>query len=399
MPTYGFTYFADEAFMRPSVAHTWLTELQALGAQWLVVRASPARAIPEAFIQAAQAAGLQVVVDMPVHPIQPTDPEMVRPLLHAYARWGVRYLNLWPAPNSRQAWPAHHWGRAEVVTQFVAAATPLWLAQREAGLPPVFPALQPGGDYWDTVFLESALDTLLAGPHHHLLDDMVFGMVTAPGNRPLMWGQGGPARWPQARPYLTPPGAQDQRGFRAFEWYQATLTARLGQPRPLLSVGGGLALHDHSDPNFPPLDDVRHTSCTLEMVNALADLPDSVLNITLGALEACYPNGQPLAAMTALKRRSAAPPTPHRKSGKPLKHYVLLPVFAWGVSEWHWKTAYTLVREGEAVCGCSPTEAALAEKVTVLGQAHALPDSVLDDLRARGCQVQRAHCNPLANPE
>lgn len=399
MTAYGFTYFSADDYYRPAVAHTWLTELQALGARWLVVRASPARAVPEAFIHAAHTAGLQVVVDMPLPTIQPADPATLEPLLRAYARWGVRHVNVWPAPNCRTAWPAPLWERAEVATQFVHLAVPLWQAQAEAGLNPVFPALHPGGDYWDTVFLESALAVLHAGPHRHLLADMVFGMVTAPGNRPLTWGQGGPARWPYAQPYLTPPGTQDQRGFRAFEWYQASLTARLGQPRPLLSLGGGLRRHDHSDPNFPPLDETRHAACTLDLVNALADLPDTVLNVTLGALDDWFPNGQPAPAVAALKRRASQPPAPKSRPDKPLRHYVLVPQFAWGVSEWHWKTAYALVRAGGAVCGSSPAEAALAEQVTVLGNEHGLSEAVLDELRARGCQVRRAHVDPLANPE
>lgn len=409
MPTYGFTYFPDDQHYRPADAHTWLPELRALGASWLVLWASPARAIPEAFITALRAAGLEPVVDMPVYPIQPTDPALLTPLLQAYARWGVRYVHLFPPPNSRAAWPPATWGQANLVERFLALATPLWQEQRAAGLVPVFPALQPGGDYWDMAFLDTALEILQASPHRDLLNDMVFAMLTAPGNRPLNWGEGGPARWPQTRPYLTPPGSQDQRGFHAFEWYQAVITARLGQPRPLLSVGGGVRRHDHTDPALPPLDDTRHATCTLEIVNRLAALPADVLNVTLGQLSATpnqadqaaafYPAGQAGAAVTALRQWSSRPPaTPKSISSKPLKHYVLLPMFAWGVSEWHWKAAFTLLREGGAVCGCSPAEAALAEQVTVLGNAHSIADSVLTDLRAQGCQVRRAHYDPLSNP-
>ena len=35
----------------------------------------------------------------------------------------------------------------------------------------------------------------------------------------LNWGSGGSERWMEARPYVTPTGCQDQRGFHIFDWY------------------------------------------------------------------------------------------------------------------------------------------------------------------------------------
>ena len=52
--------------------------------------------------------------------------------------------------------------------------------------------------------------------------------------RSLDWGAGGPERWPSARPYLTPAGSQDQRGFRIFDWYRAVTQATIGADLPML---------------------------------------------------------------------------------------------------------------------------------------------------------------------
>ncbi len=82
---------------------------------------------------------------------------------------------------------------------------------------------------------------------------------------------------------------------------------------------------------------------------------------------------------------SAKPDEP----GKPLKHYVLLPVFEWGPSDWHWNAAQAYVHALRAPCGFSPDEARLAECVTIVGNIQGISVEVEESLRLAGCSVTR----------
>jgi hypothetical protein len=76
-------------------------------------------------------------------------------------------------------------------------------------------------------------------------------------------------------------------------------------------------------------------------------------------------------------------------TGKPLRHYVLLPVFEWGPSEWHWQAAQNYVAAYRASCGFSPEEAQLAEHVTIVGNQQGVSAEIEDGLRQAGCRVTR----------
>ncbi|MBI4769465.1 MAG: hypothetical protein HY784_03390 [Chloroflexi bacterium] len=251
-PRLGFHYYDDSLHYRAADLERWLPELQALGARWLTLLAPLNRAVPEPFISGLLAAGIQPVLHLrPVAPIHAVDLAELRPLLETYARWGVRYLCVFDRPNTRAAWTAADWSRPGLVDRFLELWLPLAGAQLAAGLEPVFPALEPGGDYWDTLFLEAALDGLLAREQGDLLPRLTFAFTAFTRGRPPAWGAGGPRRWPQTRPYLTPAGSQDQCGFRGFEWLSAVITDRLGAPRPLLCLAGGAAPEQRGDPAHP----------------------------------------------------------------------------------------------------------------------------------------------------
>ena len=50
----GFHYFPDSLHYRELDMATWLPELQALGAGWLIIRSELDRAIPENFLRICQ---------------------------------------------------------------------------------------------------------------------------------------------------------------------------------------------------------------------------------------------------------------------------------------------------------------------------------------------------------
>jgi len=434
MTSLGFHYFPDEAHYRRADLQAWLPELVGLEAKWLTLIGSLTRAVPEAFVKGLLDAGIEPIIHIPAVPTK-RDPKGVTAttlsgLFRTYARWGIRYVVAFSEPNMRAAWAPSDWGQASLVERFLDLALPLLEAQHEAGLQPVFPALRAGGDYWDTAFLEGALAGLQKRDKQELAKNLTFAANLWTYNRPLNWGQGGLKRWPASRPYLTPPGSQDQRGFRLFDWYDEIIRARLGTTRPILSLAGGPTIGDQTDPAFPVLDDLRHASCIQDLAQAIdgGQLPEQVLNVNLWLLaapagspfagEAYYqPDGATLTAVEALKHMGGpGQRAAHRRvdeskglaqgdqaendGPKSLRHYVLLPTFEWGVSEWHWSAALDYVKAHRPVCGFSADEARQAQRVTIVGTEQGVSAAVEADLRQAGCTVERLNLpQPTEQPD
>lgn len=422
MTTLGFHYFPDETHFRQADLQAWLAELVALDAKWLTLIGSVTRAVPEAFVKELQQAGIEPIIHLPALPTR-HDPENagagnLAVLFRTYARWGVKYVVPFSEPNSRAAWAPSEWGQAGLVERFLDLLLPVLQAQLEAGLQPTFPALKAGGDYWDTAFLEAALAGLARRGQATLLKQLTFAVNLWTLNRPLDWGQGGLHRWPEARPYLTPPGSQDQRGFRLFDWYDEIIRDRVGEPRPLLCLAGGPCLGDQSDPQYPPVTELWHATCIQQVAEAVAanSLPHNLLNVNFWLLAApegspfvqdgwYQPDGKTLMAVDALKglarhgqpaerrrldeSKSLAHAASPASGGRLLRHYMLLPVFEWGVSEWHWNAALDYVKAHRPVCGFSPDEALQAERVTIVGNEQGISATVEADLRRAGCSVER----------
>lgn len=415
MTTFGFHYYPDDSHYRLADWQAWQPELKALGARWLTLISAPTRAIPEAFIKAVLEAGITPILHLPATPIRPARDSVptLEPLFKTYARWGVKYVAVFSEPNTRAAWPANEWGKTGLVERFLDLVIPVLQAQLDSGLQPVFPALKAGGEYWDTSFLEAALAGLERRGQMALAKQLTFAVNLWTFNRPAAWGAGGLARWPEARPYLTPPGAQDQRGFHLFEWHAEIIRARLGEARPMLCLAGGPRLGEQSDEAQPPLDETRHASCTQDIVRAVLEnqLPDYLLNINFWLLcaadtspfakEAWYRADRgPLAAIEAVKHWAARHPStslrsaqdatqPKNISGKPIAHYLLMPTFEWGLSEWHWHAALEYVKAHRPTCGFSIEEAKRAQRVTILGNEQGIHPTAEQNLREAGCIVER----------
>jgi hypothetical protein len=73
----------------------------------------------------------------------------------------------------------------------------------------------------------------------------------------------------------------------------------------------------------------------------------------------------------------------------PISHYVLLPLYAWGVANWDLTLIQPIIEENHPTVGFSLAEARLAERVTVVGGEGAISPETLDMLRASGCKVER----------
>jgi hypothetical protein len=395
----GFHYYPDSQHFTQKDLDYWRPMLVDLGAAWLTLQASADRAVPEFFVRGLVERGIQPVITIPV-PVGAARAAALAPVFRSYARWGVEHVVVYDRPNLQQSWPAGDWSRAGLVERFLDHALPHLKAQADAGLTPVFPALEPGGDYWDTAFLSASLKGILRRGEQALLKQMVLGAYAWTNGRPLDWGAGGPTRWSEVRPYRTPDGAQDQRGFRTFEWYAQVANTSVGiHPRILVVAGGARR------PTNPSAEDTRkHTEQNLGIIRLLNEDPacrSLLLNFAFFALasdgdpeeqaSAWFPNLQaPLPVVSAFKTRDAAAPSKVMpQPEKVLKHVVLLPNDRKVARDLWSKAADFALARSNALVGTAADAALQADEVTLVGDVEAFSTEFEEKLRSAGCRVQR----------
>jgi hypothetical protein len=398
MKRLGFHYYNDIQHYRRQDQLIWLPRLESLGAQWLVLRASTKVAIPENFIQALINTNIQPVIHFDIHPKQIPDIKDLVLLFNTYHRWGVRYITLFDQPNNHRAWPAPDWAQSDLVERFLDLYLPLADACLHAGLTPIFPPLKPGGDYWDTAFLRQTFLSLQRRKQNDLLEQMVIGAYSNPGNHPIQWGAGGPERWPNTRPYFTPPGVEDQCGFRIFDWYIAISNAILSKNLPIFLFGMGYspAAENYIDRNLAIARLLND-----EFIEGYEAIPECVLG---GAFDFLthpddgsgrgwfHQNGElSLQAESFIKRINDFPID--KRQSKPdmpfIKHYLLLPSYEWGISDYHLDIIRPFIKKHQPTVGFSIKEASYAKNITVIGGEESFSENSLNKLRAAGVTVNR----------
>lgn len=423
----GFHYFPDTYHYREADLQVWLPVLQDTGASWLVLRSDLDRAIPEYFLQGLRQAGIEPLIHFPLSLERLPDLKETGILLDVYARWGARFVMFYERPNARAVWPASSWVQQDLVERFLDRYLPLAGIALQSGMAPVFPPLEPGGSYWDTAFLRSALQAMQRRKQDQLLENLVLSAYGWTGGedepRSLDWGAGGPERWPLARPYHLPTDSQDHRGFRIFDWYLAVARSVLQESCPLFLLQAGFP----GDPDCggPETGWSAHTAQNylhiarllagekvmdaLDERNQLEAIPEEVIGCAFWLLgadaaspyarqawfqeEDCkHPALDPIRAWwrarkNNLERQEAQrPESPDRFA---IRHYLLLPGYEWGVSDWYLEVIRPFVKKYRPTIGFSPDEAEKAERVTVVGNEHNFPDDLMARLERAGCQVEQ----------
>jgi len=267
----GLHYFPDTLHYRVRDLEVWLPHLSRMGIGWLTLLAPLERAIPEYFLNGLFSSGLQPVLHFQIPTQASASSEGFRLLFSNYARWGVQYVTLYDQPNSRSNWSPAAWAQMDLVERFLDLYVPLAESALDEGLIPIFPPLEPGGDYWDLSFLQSALRGLQRRGQNRLLDKLALGAYAWTGNRSLEWGAGGPERWSQAVPYSIPADSEDQRGFRIFDWYLAVSQRELGKRLPVFLLRAGSIPNDQHDPTSGEPDYLAHAEQNLTIARLLAN--------------------------------------------------------------------------------------------------------------------------------
>lgn len=423
----GFHYYPDTFHFRDSDLSLWVPELKSLGASWLTLLAPVDRAVPEDFIKGLISASIEPILHFNFPLAAALKIADISLLFDIYAKWGVHYVVFFDRPNRRASWPSHLWVQNALVDRFLDRFIVLAEQCLKSGLVPVLSPLVPGGDYWDTAFLRDALHSLVRRGHHKLLENLVLGAYALTGERPLTWGRGGPERWPAACPYHNSPDYEDHRGLYIYEWYGKIAESIVGffppvflfgittrsplskQPHPheKLEVAKTLAI---AEALLSPDTSMNQPAVKHAKSHGLDPFPPGVLAGNFWLLSAergtqfeaqgwFRSDGTRSTLAEAFRLWllgiSQSMPDSGAKSFHinadvhPIQHYLLLPAFDWGISDWHITAARPFIHKYQPTIGFSLKDARLAARVTVVGGPEQFPDEDLEFLRASGCVVER----------
>jgi len=395
----GFHYYHDQHHYTQADLDCWLPIFQSIHTSWLTLSGSRSQVIPEFFLRELIEADIEPIIHLEAS-IGELNVRTLRPLLANYADCGVTHIVLHDRPNMRAQWDPSSWSRGDLVERFLDHLIPLFEFQAEYGLKPIFPPLEPGGDYWDTAFLRTALGSLQRRGKGDLLKNLTLGIYQWAYEKPLDWGAGGPDVWSSAQPYNTPANNQDHRGFRITEWYSAISREVIGTELPMLVLAGGISPQPQTGDTRTDPDTIAITGI-LEHIRG-GELPSMALNLALDphtvaerlrdSWEAVSENPTPTARIKAkVKKLFAAeePSTTNSIHKKVISHYVLLPMTNQRNTAQDWVDVGPFALAVKPVVGFSVGEAKFAERVTIIGSEKDIPAAVESRLRGAGCDVNR----------
>lgn len=425
----GFHYFPDTLHYTERDLQQWLPVLLELGASWLVIRSDTARAIPESFITTLRQSGINPFIQFNLPLGRMPVSEEISPLISAYIRWGATHVQFFDRPNIRSSWTAGGWTQQDLVERFLDRFLPLANQVVKENAIPVMPALEPGGNYWDTAFLRASLQSMERRDQSAVLDKLALSAYAWTHRHPLDWGAGGPEYWPDARPYFTPASSQDQMGFRIYQWYLKISEAVLQRPCPIFLMQAGLPVHPDKIKN-DELASEEHSAVVKELYTWATgreldgqkgtetlpppdlDMPEEVEACNFWVIsasrddpyrsQAWFHSGNPhLPHAQTIAGKFAAPdpetfsnPTisnekVFKRIQHPISHYILMANGQHGGWEKQLARMLPLINKSHPTVGFSVEEAALAGRVTIIGKSPFITEDTIARLKRSGCEVER----------
>jgi hypothetical protein len=385
----GFHYYPDTDHYSESELQAWLPVLKSTGASWLTLQGHGSSMIPEFFLRSLATAGIQPIIH--IHePFGSLRMVQVYTQLKTYADQGVRFVVFYDRPNLRNSWPASAWSHEALVGRFIDKLLPILEAQKEMGLTPIFPPLEPGGDYWDTAFLENGLVLLQQQASDEVKTSLTLAIYMWSFGKPLDWGQGGRTRWTEARPYASADSCQDQRGFQINDWYQEIAVKVTGTKLPAIVVAGGAGPSKvYATPEAIQIgnNEVAHHL-------ALHDLPEEIQNFNFYPLATAEDHADAGAAWY-IRPDVEESKTKHRimktpcSSKKDIEHYILLGLSNQTNATELWSAIAPMVLSARATVGFSIDEAKRATRVSIVGDRRTIPTAYEQELTASGSEVER----------
>lgn len=418
----GFHYFQDLNHYQNRDLALWQPELESLQAGWLVLKASPNYAIPEEFITGLLESDVQPIIhfDIPVN--SDYRPEDLRILLSSYARWGVKYVIFFDRPNMKSSWLHDTWSQGDLVERFLDRYLPFVRAAEQNGLTPIFPPLQPGGDYWDLSFLKKVLNLVKQRRSLDFVSNLHIAVSSQTFNHPLSWGAGGKRNWKVPRPYSKSEiGEEDHIGFNTWQWYSDLVNSILGiEPKLFLFYFGSADIKQSVlDPKVSFEELIDFAMKPSEEAGRAAEQKNNILGCLFWILSTSEPNED---GKTAFFDITGEVKVPEIKSYKeklentrkqnleyavsdrlaewiyPIDHYLLLPSYEWGIPENTFDRIRPIMRDSRPTIGFSLIEATNARKVTVWNENGAFSVKDIDILREAGCLIDEQIVNSIGIP-
>lgn len=417
----GYQYFCDTNHFRQRDVSVWLPYFKTLGASWIVFNAPMNRAIPENFISSFISSGIEPIIHFSPEEEFQTLKESFQLILRIYAKWGIHYVSFFDRPNLKNFWGRSEWARNNIVDRFLDRYLPLANLAVSEGLYPVFPALQPGGDYWDLVFLRSSLRGMITRKNQDVASSLVISAIADTHGHPISWGMGGSSRWIRNRPYFTPPGSENHLGFHIFEWYSEIILDELGQPHPiiLMDTGKPLAMNQKEDEKSHQDDSDCQILTIMKSLYAKDELGD--LYIPPEVISGCFliklePEGtddllvvnqspewkKQIQDWIESEKRKRIQQNQHKLAVKPLSnlihpgsseksinHYLLIPMHPFGIADWDLDAVRPFILKNHPTVGFSLEEAMCASHVTVLETRPFNSDPWVAQLKSAGCLVDK----------
>lgn len=397
----GFSYFTSPNYMIGKHLNEWLPFIKQLGASAILFQGDFDRAIPEDAIIAARENGLEPILQFNVELPLARKFNETAVLLDVYAKWGIKTIIFGDKPNTKAAWQQAGWHYEHLINHFVDRFIPVTNHAVKLGINPVFPPLRPGGDYWDTAFIELALAGLRRRRMDTLLDKLILSAFGFTFDKPMTWGQGGPEQWPASKPYLTPEGQEDQLGFHNFEWIQAYGERATGIRFPVILLDAGHTGTVYSQPDAQIIVNnvvniltvSRENFSRKERIDGLPLMDESVrlCTFSLDTLMKVIGEDQLSAQMKAIfsgEMTSTDAKTNLGSQGKMIDHYLLLPAHASGVSDIVLSKVRPIIKKYHPTVGFSLQEAKLARKVSVFPDSILFSDVEINALRTAGCEIE-----------
>ena len=311
----GFHYYKDAGhFDDPSLDY-WLPKLQAAGTSWLVVYAPENSEIPENFIQRLRDVRIEPIVVLNYSISEPPSIQIFQQRMAYFHSVGIHMVQFFNRPNMRSSWNAEDWIKPGLVSRFVRRYADYATACVREKVIPLFPMLEPGGDYWDLAFLQSSIKQIRKEFSDSLLSNLVFTASAGLNRHPLSWNEGGPSAYPPAAPYSD--GQVDHRGFYLFRWYEEILKKEFGKSVPLLLMNAGLW-----DPSTGIFDVVTKESKQqyLNILNLLQDVTVRPDNAIPSYILSCCVYKLPTAESLSASVPAAAGSVSENLFGKDLKN-------------------------------------------------------------------------------
>lgn len=427
---FGIHYFVDTLHYRQEDLKTWLPILQELRVGWIVLKSEKNRAIPEDFLKGLLNAGITPIIEFNLPLRSNFGARDLKLLLQVYAKWGVKYCVFFDRPNQKSSWYENYWAQNDLVDRFLDQYIPLAKFALEEGLLPVFPPLEPGGNYWDTAFLRSCIKSLVRREQNQILENLVLSAYAYTHDHDLNWGKGGPEVWPQSKPYITPSGSQDQKGFRIFDWYEAISITLLQKEVPIILFDSGMLNNPFQ--NKPSGEEIKkswfdqkiislllHSQQSIDLGNetSVDPIPPTVLACNFWSLasekdqpgaeqawfvETKHQNPFIQEMLTAFKQEQKQAQIAFEKEKKSrrsdpkqclIKHYILLPDQEHGISDWDFDQIKPLINKFKITMGFSIDEAILAQKVMLLSDQNYYSNETIRVLKKFGCEIEQLQKN------